>query len=169
MTAQRAVCAGLRQHCFPHDVTRRCQAVRCRPGLKPPGLETETGRRDVQEGGSDREGLGEAGSDAESDGYGEAGLTWEAVMQSMQVRATACELQPVLRYVLSNFRRGCCGAEASQVHQTAGLRTQLRARRVQEPAAEGEEEAAAPAPAAAAEDPEPGAASRRKARKRPRS
>ncbi len=45
-----------------------------------------TGRRDVQEGGSDREDLGEGGSDAESDGYGEAGLTWEAVMQSMQVQ-----------------------------------------------------------------------------------
>ncbi len=41
--------------------------------------------------------------------------------------------------------------------------------RAQEPAAEGEEEAAAPAPAASAEALEPGAASRRKARKRPRS
>ncbi len=45
------------------------------------------GRRDVQEGGSEREDVGEeGGSDAESDGYGEAGLTWEAVLQSMQVR-----------------------------------------------------------------------------------
>lgn len=40
----------------------------------------------VQEGGPDLEDQDGGGSDAESDGYGEAGLSWEAVMQSMQVR-----------------------------------------------------------------------------------
>jgi len=71
---------------FPIDVTRRRQAVRCRPGLERPDW-LVIGRRDVQEGGSEREDVGEeGGSDAESDGYGEAGLTWEAVLQSMQVR-----------------------------------------------------------------------------------
>ena len=32
----------------------------------------------------------DGGSGAESDGYGEAGLSWEAVMQSIQVAAHTC-------------------------------------------------------------------------------
>ena len=46
----------------------------------------------LQEGTADADDRGEDGSDAESDGYGEAGLSWEAVMQSIQVppESAAC-------------------------------------------------------------------------------
>ena len=41
----------------------------------------------MQEPSAEAGSLEEGGSDAESDGYGEAGLSWEAVMQSIQVAA----------------------------------------------------------------------------------